>query len=228
MPVYVMDSAFETGEAAGIAAFRAVVRGSSPTRCVYPAGANDGPALGVTLEAGEAGRAVAVRRLGRARVAAAEAIAAGRPVVIADALGRVKAAGRATGATGSEGANNALRWTAREFSLAGNAISVAIKIAGNNTPLSVEVNGAAITVHASTDGEGAATATAAQVAAAVAAHPAASLLVTVENEGESAGAGAVTEADLALSGGEASLNILGLAEEAAAAEGDEIEILLTP
>jgi len=38
----------------------------------------------------------------------------------------------------------------------------------------------------------------------------------------------VTEADLALSGGEASLNILGLAEEAAAAEGDEIEILLTP
>ncbi len=60
----------------------------------------------------------------------------------------------------------------------GNSTTVALVVAGLNTPLTVGVVGTDITINVATDGAGAATSTMAQVAAAVAASAAASALVT--------------------------------------------------
>lgn len=68
---------------------------------------------------------------------------------------------------------------------AGNAITVAHVVAGNNTPLTVGVVGNAITVNVATNGGGTATSTATQVAAAVVA--AAPLLVTAIATGTGSG-----------------------------------------
>lgn len=228
MPAYILDTAFEVEEANGVAAHRVVVRGSQPKRCAYPTGANADRSLGITLDAAANGRAVAVRRLGKALVESSGVIAAGSRVCVADATGRVKAAVRASGVTGVIGNNNAIRWTAAAESIVGNTIVVDIVVAGNSTPLSVAVSGATVTVNSATDGGGAATTTAAQAIAAVAANVAARLLVSGQNEAPSTGAAAVADQTVKLSGGEAGLNSVGIAEHNAAQAGDLIDVFLVP
>jgi phage tail sheath protein FI len=80
-------------------------------------------------------------------------------------------------ATGTPGTDR-ITWTAKTPGAAGDAITVALVATGNNTPLSVEVAGQAITVHLATDSGGSATSTVAQVVAAITAHAGASALVT--------------------------------------------------
>lgn len=82
----------------------------------------------------------------------------------------------ATLTTGTPGADRIV-WTAKTPGAAGNAITIAMIASGNDTPLSVEVAGQAITVNLATDSEGSATSTAAQVVAAVTAHAGASELI---------------------------------------------------
>ena len=82
----------------------------------------------------------------------------------------------ATVATGTQGTDQ-ITWTAKTTGAAGNAVTVALVKSGNDTPLSVEVSGQAITVHLATGGTGDATSTAAQVVAAVTGHAGASALV---------------------------------------------------
>ncbi len=228
MPSYILDTTFEVEEVNGVGAHRVVVRGTQAKRCIYPAGANAGGVVGVTTDTAIAGRAVGVRRLGRALAEAAGVIAAGQRVCVADATGRIKAATRAGALTGVIGNQNAIRWTAGAESVAGNAVIVDIVVAGNNTPLSVSLAGNTVTIHAATDGAGAATTTAAQAVAAVAAHAAAKLLVSGANEQPSTGTGVVADETATLSGGESGLNAIGVAEQNAGAAGDLIDVFLTP
>lgn len=82
----------------------------------------------------------------------------------------------ATLATGSPGTDRIV-WTAKTPGTAGNAITIALAVSGNDTPLSVEVTGQAITVNLATDSEGSATSTASQVVDAVTGSTEASALV---------------------------------------------------
>ena len=70
-------------------------------------------------------------------------------------------------------------WTAKTIGATGNAITVALVAAGNDTPLSVEVVDQAISINLATDGAGGVSSTAEDVVAAVTAHAGASTLVTV-------------------------------------------------
>jgi len=91
------------------------------------------------------------------------------------------------------GANNDLIYTLAVTGTAGNSVTVAYVVSGNNTPLSVAVVGNAVTVTVATDAGGLATSTANQVKAAVegAADPTAGELVITVPTGET-GAGVVT------------------------------------
>lgn len=99
---------------------------------------------------------------------------------------------RASLTTALAGANNDLTYTARLLGVAGNSITVAYVVAGNNTPLTVSVTGSAITVNVATDGGGAATSTANAVRNAVLASAPASALVNVELATGNDGSGVVT------------------------------------
>lgn len=79
---------------------------------------------------------------------------------------------------------------------AGNSITVAFVVSGNNTPLSVGVAGSAITVNVETDGGGLPLSTKAEVVAAILASGPASALITASvplaNEDEVVAAEAIT------------------------------------
>lgn len=84
---------------------------------------------------------------------------------------------RSTLTTSLAGANNDLTFIARTPGTAGNALRVAIVVAGNNTPLSVSVAGNDITINSATGAAGAVTSTGADVVRVVNASPTASLKV---------------------------------------------------
>jgi hypothetical protein len=98
MSIYLMDKAYRVATEGGILANRVVVAGTNSGECTLPGAANAGAILGVTVFGQpEAGRSISVRKAGTVEVAAAGAIAAGAPVNIADAQGRVKAINESTG-----------------------------------------------------------------------------------------------------------------------------------
>ena len=91
---------------------------------------------------------------------------------------RVATATLASGTIGSD----RIAWRAIQPGAAGNAVSVELVVAGNDTPLSVEVLGQAVTVNLATDGAGDPVSTADQVVAAVTGTPEAAALVTAETQ----------------------------------------------
>jgi len=91
---------------------------------------------------------------------------------------RVATAMLASGTIGSD----RIAWRAIQPGVAGNAVSVELVVAGNDTPLSVEVLGQAVTVNLATDGAGDPVSTADQVVAAVTGTPEAAALVTAETQ----------------------------------------------
>jgi phage tail sheath protein FI len=114
---------------------------------------------------------------------------------------RVATASLVTGTVGTD----RIAWRAVQPGAAGNAVSVDLVVSGNDTPLSVEVLGQAITVNLATDGAGDPVSTADQVAAAVVGSPDASARVTAETQD----AGIVQVAASAnLSGGQNALDTL--------------------
>ncbi|MEQ8819740.1 MAG: hypothetical protein RLY93_05805 [Sumerlaeia bacterium] len=227
MSNYVLDQAFRVEESEGVAAHRAVVHGPGPGQCQYPAAANARPIVGVTTHAqSRAGKAVAVRRLGIVPVEAASAIALGQSVVAADATGRVKAAAHAAATLDTGTANGGVTLTAREPGPGGNGLAVVFANSGNDQVLAASFDGATLIVTLATDGGGDETATATAIAAFLNAHAVASLLVAASATGDGSG---ITQADTAtLSGGEVGTGIFAIAQQAAAAEGDIIDVLLTP
>lgn len=90
--------------------------------------------------------------------------------------------------------NSAVTFDASTPGAGGNSITVAIVVAGANTPLSVAVAGSAITINSATNGSSTATSTSAQVAAAVNASVAAAALVTAVAGGTGAGVVAAASA----------------------------------
>lgn len=128
--------------------------------------------------------------LAGAAIDAFEEVMVGANGVVVPVTARADAAA-ATLQTGVVGTNNAIQWTAREDGADGNAITVALVVAGANTALSVDVDGDAITVNVATSAGSAATSTAADVIAAVQADAAANALVTVDDAGASNGTGVV-------------------------------------
>jgi phage tail sheath protein FI len=91
---------------------------------------------------------------------------------------RVATASLVTGTVGTD----CIAWRAIQPGSAGNAVSVELVVSGNDTPLSVEVLGQAITVNLATDGAGDPVSTANQVVAAVVGSPEAFALVTAETQ----------------------------------------------
>jgi len=97
MPNSLLDKAYTVTDAAGIAAYRAVVPTTTAGECKLPTAANQF-ALGVTTHAQlRQNHAVAVRRAGIATVTAAGAISVGAPVNVAGTTGKVKTIGEASG-----------------------------------------------------------------------------------------------------------------------------------
>lgn len=228
MPVSVLDTTFVVEELTGVSAHRVVARGAQSAGCKYYTAAAPTDILGITQQGGALDRAVAVRRLGKALVEAAQAVAAGERVCVADAQGRVKPAPRASGTTGGVGANNAIRWTAPDCSLAGNTVVVDIVVSGNNTAFALAVSGNTLQITAATNESGQAVTTAAQALAAVAASAAASRIVAAASETGSTGAGALADETITLGGAEGARRIVGVAEQSASAPGDLIDVFLAP
>lgn len=98
----------------------------------------------------------------------------------------------ATLSTNLAGTNNDIVYTAKTKGSYGNLITVAYVVAGNNTPLSVDVTGTAITVNVATGAGGAATSTADDIKAAIEADADAAALVTVADKAANDGSGVVT------------------------------------
>ena len=101
--------------------------------------------------------------------------------VKAQAVLKDRRAATASLVTGTVGTDR-IAWRAIQPGAAGNAVSVELVVSGNDTPLSVEVLGRAITVNLATDGAGDPVSTADQVVAAVIGSPEASALVTAETQ----------------------------------------------
>jgi len=93
--------------------------------------------------------------------------------------------------TALAGANNDLRFIARDPGVGGLDITVTIAVAGNNTALSIGVVGDAITINSATNSGGTATSTASEVLAALIASPAALALVIPSLAPANDGTGAV-------------------------------------
>jgi len=129
-------------------------------------------------------------------------------------------ASRTTGASGTD----EIVWTAVEPGTAGNAITIAIVIAGENTPLSVEVDGTDITVHAATDGSGDPTSTADEVVAAVNADAEASALVSAATS-DSGVVSAVSQT--ALQGGADAKDTLKIEAVNEGTWGDRISVIVS-
>ena len=91
---------------------------------------------------------------------------------------RVATASLVTGTVGTD----RIAWRAIQPGAAGNAVSVELVAAGNDTPLSIGVLGQAVTVNLATDGAGDPVSTADQVVAAVVGSPEVSALVTAETQ----------------------------------------------
>jgi phage tail sheath protein FI len=91
---------------------------------------------------------------------------------------RVATASLTSGTIGTD----RIAWLALLPGAAGNGISIELVASGNDTPLSVEVLGQAITVNLATNGAGDPASTADQVVAAVVGSPEASALVTAETQ----------------------------------------------
>jgi len=124
--------------------------------------------------------------------------------VKAQAVLKDRRAATASLVTGTVGTDR-IAWRAILPGAAGNAVSVELVVSGNDTPLSVEVLGQAITVNLATDGAGDPVSTADQVVAAVVGSPEASARVTAETQD----AGIVQAAASAnLSGGQNALDTL--------------------
>lgn len=91
MAIYLMDKTYRNITSGGIPSARVVVAGNITGQCRLPSAANAGNILGVTVTSqAELGRGISVRKAGIASVVAAGPVAAGVPVTIADATGRVK------------------------------------------------------------------------------------------------------------------------------------------
>jgi hypothetical protein len=103
----------------------------------------------------------------------------------------------ASGVTGTVGANNAIRWTAK---IPGNGIEVNIVNAGVSQQLGVSVSSNKVYIGLATNGSGVATSTATEVIAAVAANTAANAFIGGANEGASTGAGVPVVGGVVLSG----------------------------
>lgn len=180
---------------------------------VDPCGAGEKP-YGVAARDTVAAEPVLTFRGGEVPIEAGAALAHGQPVM-SDAVGRavpfaVLAGAKATRATGVEGDENAITWTADLAGAAGNDISVEVLgSTGDDVALAVAVVGRAITVTPATDGAGVITSTADQVKAAVEASAPAAALVDVADTGASDGTGliaAVAAGNLAGGTGDASGN----------------------
>lgn len=121
--------------------------------------------------------------------------------------------------TGSVGANNAIRWTARDPD---RTPRVQLVDPGSaSAALAVDADGLDVIVTLATNGSSVITSTATQVIAAVNEHDAASGLVLAANEGASSGAGVVTAAAItALSGAAAGIRLkLGIVRYVAPERG---------
>ncbi len=117
-------------------------------------------------------------------------------------------AAAAAGATGVEGDNNGLTWTAQEIGTEGDNIVIVLQDPGaNDQDLAITVAQNTIIISLATDGGGAITTTGAQLIAAItedtdpAYNADAAALVTVDDTGASTGAVAVTDETVQLSGG---------------------------
>lgn len=130
---------------------------------------------------------------------------------------RVATATLASGTIGSD----RIAWRAIQPGAAGNAVSVELVVAGNDTPLSVEVLGEAVTVNLATDGAGDPVSTADQVVAAVTGTPEAAALVTAETQ--DTGVVQAAAADN-LSGGMDALNTLKVRAADEGTWGDRLSV----
>lgn len=108
-----------------------------------------------------------------------------------DVLGGFRAGAQSVLTTAMAGANNDILFTSKVVGVIGDTTRVRIVVSGNNTPLSVVVASADITINAATNGGGVATSTANDVIAAIAASAPASALVTAKKAAGNDGTGVV-------------------------------------
>ncbi len=228
MSNYVLDKAFRLVSEEGIAAGRAVVRGQFEGDCTPPARANQGGVLGLTVHAQPRdGRHVAVRRLGIALAEAAGPIAIGSPVCVADDGGRVKQSPRPRYEFGSEGANTAL--IAEWLDSTSYAFPVDVALAEPPGPADFHwtIQSSQLRLLLTRDGGGV-TETAESLRARVADDPVLSNIISLHHAGESDGSGLLSAETANCENLGEFANPIGIAESAATAPGDLVQVFLTP
>ncbi|MCE5322380.1 phage tail sheath subtilisin-like domain-containing protein [bacterium] len=115
-------------------------------------------------------------------------------------------------------------WTTKAAGAAGNSITIALVKSGNDTPLSIEVTGQAITIHLATNATGDTTSTTAQVVAAVVAHAGTSALI----QASSTDTGVVTPAaSTHLAGGQDPQDTLKVSAINEGTWGDALSVQVT-
>lgn len=228
MSNYVLDRAYRVEEAAGVARYRAVVAGNGNGTCRYPAGANAGGVLGISMHAQtHENKAVTVRRLGIAPCEAAGPVAVGSYVCVAGNDGRIKEAVPPSAVTDPWGAENGMKFTALAPAPFTPLERVEIVVAGTETEFSAEFAGGTATVNVATDAGGAPTIPATQLTGFLNDHPVLSHLMKSELHGGS-GLLPPNAGTYALTGHAESINPIGIAQESATSEGDIVDVLLTP
>lgn len=215
-----------TYAAAGpLPAHRVVVRDSGRTARLPDAQRNLARAvLGVTTQSQpRAGASVPVRRIGIAEIEAAEPIAAGAQVVIDGDDGRVRAVAMPSiliaGTTGGTG----LRMTARHLEPALHHFVVSCMAEDPNQTLGVTYEAGYITVHLATNGSTVVTTTLAALKTAMEAVVADLFDFTIVG----AGTTAVDPNDHVFGGFASEGPVIGIAQDAAPAEGSLVPVLLT-
>lgn len=229
MSNYVLDRSFEVEESGGVARHRVVVIGEGPGGCRYPGGPNAAGVLGVTTHGqSRQHKTVGVRMLGLVPCEASAPISAGQPVAVADATGKIKEATGATMTLGSVGTNSAVLFQFRTPGMVGDGFQIHLTQGANGSPLSHLINGVHVYVTLATDGGGTVTTTAADLIAYIAAAEDLSRFLQAFHVDGSNGTGLMEVDDEgAFGGGHEGLNVLGIALQAASADGDVIDVFLT-
>jgi len=223
----VLDQAFSVSEANGIARFRVVVSGSESGTCQYPESPFNQHPLGVSTHSQNInGKPIGVRSLGVIKCEAAESIAEGDAVVVADATGKIKSAPKASATFGDTPATNEIVVTAKQTGFIGNNIEVELEALTSGNPISVSVTGHKVVVGCVTSDDVTITSTASDIISAINDDVEASLLISAANGASSDGSGTVAAASHVLSSGQAGDYSFAIAQETATADGDLIEILI--
>lgn len=224
------DQSFRMAQPEGISRYRVVVAGSSYQECKYPAQANEGRIMGVSLQSQHLEqKPIAVRRFGLVHCECAEPVQEGDAVVIADSGGRIKPAKRSSVLLGSTVSNNAVEVEFKSPGLVGNTFSILLSEGEEDFPSTIQLYGNQINIQLQLDPVTyQIIVTANDLVDLINSDPVVSQLVSAKNHPASNGTGRPIVQNLIFRDAAMGVNPIGNAQESASSSGDIIQVFIIP